>query len=170
MSGKTPTFSDSLKIILRGSQICTAASFSIFAGILSGPGDLESFSPLSAVCTYCLVTGMSLNLTNSSLLDIKGVRSSFNLPSILPANEGPTLVKCLLKEDIISLLCVSCLFSNSIIETIVKSCPNGETCGIDGVSYEDVKAVWDKHGDTLVNVLNISLTLFHMGGVFDPPN
>ena len=41
MSGKMPTFSDSLKIILRGSQITSAASFSIFAGILSGPGDLE---------------------------------------------------------------------------------------------------------------------------------
>ena len=40
---------------------------------------------------------------------------------------------------------------------MVKSCPNGKTCGIDGVSYEDVMAVWDKHGDTLVDVFNISL-------------
>ena len=39
MSGKRPNLSDSLKITLRGSQISSAASFSIFAGILSGPGD-----------------------------------------------------------------------------------------------------------------------------------
>ena len=49
------------------------------------------------------------------------------------------------------------LFQHEEIETVVKSCPNGKTCGIDGVSYEDVKAVWDKHGDTLVDVFNISL-------------
>ena len=102
MSGKMPSFSDLLKITLRGSQISSVASFSIFAGILSVPGDLESFSPLSAVSTNCLVTGLNLNLTDSSLLGTKRVRSSFNLPSILPANEGPTLVKYLLKADVIS--------------------------------------------------------------------
>ena len=26
-----------------------------------------------------------------------------------------------------------------------KSCPNGKTCEIGGVSYEDVKAAWDDH-------------------------
>ena len=60
MPGKTPSVSDLLKITLSGSQISSAAFFSIFAGILSGPGDLESFSPLSAVSTNCLVTGLNL--------------------------------------------------------------------------------------------------------------
>ena len=50
------------------------------------------------------------------------------------------------------------LFKHEEIETVVKSCPNGKTCGIDGVSYEDLKAVWDNHGHTLVDVFNISLT------------
>ena len=49
------------------------------------------------------------------------------------------------------------LFQHEEIETVVKSCPNGKTCGIDGVSYEDVKAVWDEHGDTLVDAFSISL-------------
>ena len=45
------------------------------------------------------------------------------------------------------------LFRHEEIETIVKSCPNGKTCGIDGVSYEDVKAAWDDHGDILVDFI-----------------
>ena len=34
------------------------------------------------------------------------------------------------------------LFRDEEIETIVKSCLNGKMCGIDGVSYKDVKASW----------------------------
>ena len=49
------------------------------------------------------------------------------------------------------------LFRHEEIETILKSCPNGKTCGIDGVSYEDVKASWNDHGDVLVDIFNISL-------------
>ena len=61
MSGNTPAFSDSLKIFFRGLPISSSALFSTFAGTLSGPGDLESLSPLIAVSTYCLVTGLNLN-------------------------------------------------------------------------------------------------------------
>ena len=89
-----PTFRNSLKIILRGSQI----------------------SPLRPlVSAYSLATGLNLSLTDSSLLGIKRVASLFNLPSILPADEGPTLVKYLLKAGVMSFLSVCGLFSNSII-------------------------------------------------------
>ena len=63
------------------------------------------------------MAGLNSNLTESSLLGIKGVRSSFNLPIILKTKEGPTLVKCPLKADVISLFSVRCLFSNSTIAT-----------------------------------------------------
>ena len=99
MLGKTPFLSNSLEIIFRGLQISSAASFSIFAGILSGPGDLESFSSLSAVSIYCLMTDLNLNWKDPTLLGINRVGSSFNLPFILLASKGPTLVKCLLKAE-----------------------------------------------------------------------
>ena len=58
------------------------------------------------------------------------------------------------------------LFQHEEIEAIVKSCPNGKKCGIDGVSYEDVKAVWDAHGDTLVDTFNISLEILKLSDLW----
>ena len=46
--------------------------------------------------------GLNLNITDSFVAWGKAVGSSFNLPSILSGNEGPTLVTCLLKAEVIS--------------------------------------------------------------------
>ena len=67
LSGKTPLQSDSLNIIARGTQISSDASFNTFAGILSGPGDFDSFSPFSAVSTHCFETDLNLNLADFSM-------------------------------------------------------------------------------------------------------
>ena len=47
------------------------------------------------------------------------------------------------------------LFQHEEIAIVVKSCPNGKTCGIDGVPYEDFKVVWDKHRDSLADLFKI---------------
>ena len=64
---------------------------------------------------YIFVKIVNLNFIDSSMLGIKRVESSFNLPSIVPASEEPTLVNCLLKAYTLFFLSVSCLFSNSTI-------------------------------------------------------
>ena len=54
ISGSTPFLSDSLKMIARlKDQFC---SINIFEGILPGPDDFESFSPLRTVSAHCFLT------------------------------------------------------------------------------------------------------------------
>ena len=67
ISGNAPIQGESLNITARGTQISSAASFSIFAGILSRPGDFDSYSPFSAVNTQCFVTDLNLNLADLSI-------------------------------------------------------------------------------------------------------
>ena len=45
----------------------------------------------------------------------------------------------------------------SFIKEIVDSCPNGRSCGSDGVIYEDLKKMFEEHGDVFVNILNVML-------------
>ena len=61
-SGNAPFQSDSLTIKATGTKISSAASLSIFAGILSGPDAFASFIPFNAVRTQCFVTDLNLNL------------------------------------------------------------------------------------------------------------
>ena len=48
-------------------------------------------------------------------------------------------------------------FSIDELEGIVKSCPNGKSCGVDGVFYEDLKKMFPDYGHVLTNILNIML-------------
>ena len=48
-------------------------------------------------------------------------------------------------------------FSLDELESIVKSCPNGKSCGVDGVFYEDLKKMFPNYGHVLTNILNIML-------------
>ena len=48
-------------------------------------------------------------------------------------------------------------FSVGELEYIVKSCPNGKSCGVDGVFYEDLKKMFPDYGHVLTNILNIML-------------
>ena len=48
-------------------------------------------------------------------------------------------------------------FSLDELESIVKSCPNGKSCGVDGVFYEDLKKMFPDYGHVLTNILNIML-------------
>ena len=51
--------------------------------------------------------------------------------------------------------------SNEEIETIVKKYPNGKSCGIDGVSYEDIKDNWLREGHNIVKIFNTILGVFY---------
>ena len=48
-------------------------------------------------------------------------------------------------------------FSYDEIESTVKGCPNGKSCGADGVSYEDMKEMFIENGYAFVNILNVLL-------------
>ena len=48
-------------------------------------------------------------------------------------------------------------FSIDELEGIVKSYPNGKSCGVDGVFYEDLKKMFPDYGHVLTNILNIML-------------
>ena len=45
---------------------------------------------------------------------------------------------------------------NEVKET-VDSCPNGRRCGSDVIFYEDLKKMFEEHGDAFVNILNVIL-------------
>ena len=49
------------------------------------------------------------------------------------------------------------VFTSEEIESIVKKCPNGKSCGIDGVSYEDLKDNWLREGHNIVKIFNTIL-------------
>ena len=48
-------------------------------------------------------------------------------------------------------------FSIDKLEGIVKSYPNGKSCGVDGVFYEHLKKMFPDYGHVLTNILNIML-------------
>ena len=48
-------------------------------------------------------------------------------------------------------------FSVGELEYIVKSSPNGKSCGVDGVFYEDLKKMFPVYGHVLTNILNTML-------------
>ena len=48
-------------------------------------------------------------------------------------------------------------FSIDELEGIIKSCPNGKSCGVQGVFYEDLKKMCPGCRHILTNVLNIML-------------
>ena len=48
-------------------------------------------------------------------------------------------------------------FSTDKLEGIVKSYPNGKSCGVDGVFYEHLKKMFPDYGHVLTNILNIML-------------
>ena len=78
-SGNTPIQCDPLNGKARGTQINFAASF---AGILSGPDTVASFSPFSAVSTQCFVTELNLNLPDLSMTCKNFLAPSVDLSSI----------------------------------------------------------------------------------------
>ena len=53
------------------------------------------------------------------------------------------------------------VFTSEEIESIVKKCPNGKSCGIDGVSYEDIKDNWLREGHNIVKIFNTILGVFY---------
>ena len=48
-------------------------------------------------------------------------------------------------------------FSYDEIESTVKGCPSGKSCGADGVTYEDMKEMFSENGYVFVNILNVML-------------
>ena len=48
-------------------------------------------------------------------------------------------------------------FSIGELEGIVKSCPDGKNCCVDGVLYEDLKKMFPDYSHVLTNILNILL-------------
>ena len=48
-------------------------------------------------------------------------------------------------------------FSVDELEGIDKSCPNGKSCGVDGIFYEDLKKTLPDYVHVLANILNTML-------------
>ena len=48
-------------------------------------------------------------------------------------------------------------FSYDEIESTVKGCPSGKSCGANGVTYEDIKEMFSENWYVFVNILNIVL-------------
>ena len=48
-------------------------------------------------------------------------------------------------------------FKYDEIEAIIKKCPVGKRCGQDGVSYEDIKEMWEDRGNIFLDILNTIL-------------
>ena len=48
-------------------------------------------------------------------------------------------------------------FTGKEIEAVIKSCPNGKSCGQDGVFYENLKEVFDEHCNAIVTIMNVML-------------
>ena len=48
-------------------------------------------------------------------------------------------------------------FSYDEIESTVKGCPSGKSCGADGVTYEDMREMFSENGYVFVNILNVVL-------------
>ena len=46
------------------------------------------------------------------------------------------------------------LFRPEEIGTVVQTCPDGKSCGDDGVTYEDVKSNWEEHSLNITGIVN----------------
>ena len=49
------------------------------------------------------------------------------------------------------------LFRSEEISNVVQTCPNGKSCGNDGVTYEDVKSHWEEHSQSITGIFNTIL-------------
>ena len=49
------------------------------------------------------------------------------------------------------------LFRSEEISNVVQTCPNGKSCGNDGVTYEDVKSHWGEHSQSITGIFNTIL-------------
>ena len=58
-----------------------------------------------------------------------------------------------------SVVQIEALFKYGEIESLIKSTPNGESGGINGVSYEDLKGSCDDYCHVLVNIMNVMLII-----------
>ena len=61
------------------------------------------------------------------------------------------------REAVMNTIHDSDYFSIDELEDILKSCPNGKSCGVEGVFYEHLKKMCPDYGHILINVLNIML-------------
>ena len=61
------------------------------------------------------------------------------------------------REEALASVNYSHFFSYDEIESTVKGCPSGKSCGVDGVTYEDMKEMFSENGYAFVNILNVVL-------------
>ena len=61
------------------------------------------------------------------------------------------------REEALASVNYSHFFSYNEIESTVKGCPSGKSCGVDGVTYEDMKEMFSENGYAFVNILNVVL-------------
>ena len=76
---------------------------------------------------------------------------------LLENNFKPEENRCLDREAVMNTIHRGDYFSIDELEGIVKSCPNGKSCGVNGVFYEDLKKMFPDYGHVLTNILNIML-------------
>ena len=96
-------------------------------------------------------------MTSSLLMVLFLLLLLISLLLLLENNFKPEENRCFDREAVMNTIHRGDYFSIDELEGIVKSCPNGKSCGVDGVFYEDLKKMFPDSGHVLTNILNIML-------------